>query len=344
MTQSRKPSVNVGITGVGLYLPDRILTNHDLEEMVDTNDQWIVERTGIKERHLVESGTPASDLGAPAAKQALEMAGVDPLSVGCIIVATVTPDMIFPSTACILQEKIGAKNAWAFDLLGACSGYLYSLALAESLVRSGTHETVLVVGAEVMSTITNWNDRNTCILFGDAGAATVIQRLPDDTEGILAWENGADGSGADYLYMKGGGSLHPASHETVEAGMHYLWQDGKAVFKVAVEGITRISQRVLDKAGLTGEDVDLFIPHQANLRIMDFARRKLKLPPERMMVTIDRLGNTTSATIPGALRMAHDEKKIKSGDTLLFATFGAGYTWGAAALRWTPGGGLSSRA
>ena len=344
MSQSSQSRMNVGITGVGLYLPERILTNHDLEEMVDTDDQWIVERTGIKERHLVEPGTPASDLGAPAALQALEMARVDPAQVDCIIVATVTPDMIFPSTACLLQEKIQAKNAWAFDLLGACSGYLYSLALADSLIRSGAHENVLVVGAEVMSTITNWGDRNTCILFGDAGSATLLQRLPDDTEGILAWENGADGSGAEYLYMKGGGSLHPASHETVEAGMHYLWQDGKAVFKVAVEGITRISQRVLDKAGLSGEDVDLFIPHQANLRIMDYARRKLKLPPERMMVTIDRLGNTTSATIPGALRIAHDEKKIKSGDTLLFATFGAGYTWGAAALRWTPAGGISTRA
>jgi 3-oxoacyl-[acyl-carrier-protein] synthase-3 len=343
MTRPSQLRMNVGITGVGLYVPEKILDNHDLEKMVDTSDDWIVERTGIRQRRIAPPGTPASDLGAPAALQALEMAKVSPEAVDCIIVATVTPDMLFPSTACILQEKIGAKNAWAFDLLGACSGYVYSLSLADSLVRSGAHKTVLVVGTEIMSTITNWNDRNTCILFGDAGAATVVQQLPEGVEGILSWENGADGSGADALYMKGGGSLHPPTHETVEAGMHYLWQDGKAVYRVAVEGITRISQRVLEKAGLKGEDVDLFIPHQANLRIMDFARRKLGLPEERMMVTIDRFGNTTSATIPGALRVAHEESRIKPGDTLLFATFGAGFTWGAAALRWTPASGISTQ-
>jgi 3-oxoacyl-[acyl-carrier-protein] synthase-3 len=335
--------INAGITGVGMYFPEKVLTNADLERMVDTDDQWIVERTGIRERHLVEPGTPASDLGAPAARQALEMAGVDPMDVGCIIVPTVTPDMIFPATSCVIQEKIGAKNAWAFDLLGACSGYVYSLALADSLIRSGSHETVLVVGAEVMSSIVDWKDRNTCILFGDGAAATVVQRLPEGVEGILAWENGADGSGRELLKMEGGGSLHPPTHQTVDAGMHYIWQDGRAVFKHAVEGMASVSERVLEKAGLSGKDVDLFIPHQANLRIMDYARKKLGLPEERLMVTIDRYGNTTSATIPSALRIAHDEGRIHAGDLLVFATFGAGFTWGACALRWTPAQGGASR-
>ena len=344
MNQDSGARMKVGITGVGMYAPEKILTNHDFEKMVDTNDKWIVERTGIRERHVVEPGTPASALGAPAALQALEMAKVDPMDVGCIIVPTVTPDMLFPSTACIIQEKIGAKNAWAFDLLGACSGFTYSLGLAESLVRSGAHDTVLVIGSEIMTSIADYTDRNTCILFGDLAAAVVVQRLRDDLDGILAWENGADGSGAKYLYMKGGGSLHPTSHETVDAKMHYLRQDGKAVYKVAVEGMTRISQRVLEKAGLSGKDIDLFIPHQANLRIMDFTRRKLKIPPEKMMVTIDRYGNTTSSTIPGALRVAYDEGKLHPGDTLLFATFGAGFTFGGVVVKWTPAGGYSTPA
>jgi 3-oxoacyl-[acyl-carrier-protein] synthase-3 len=295
--------IHAGITGVGMAFPEKVLTNHDLEKMVETDDQWIVERTGIKERRIAEPGTPASDLGVPAAQQALDMAGISAEEIDCLIVATVTPDMLFPTTACVLQEKIGAKNAWAFDLLGACSGYLYALSVADGLIRSGMHEKVLVVGAEIMSSIIDWEDRNTCILFGDGAGATVVQKLDEGRDGILEWEMGADGGGGKYLYMPAGGSLMPASQKTIDEKMHTVVQDGKNVFRFAVEGMARVSQSVLEKAGYAGTDV----------------------------------GNTTSATIPTALRIAHEEKTIKPDDLLLFATFGAGFTWGASLLRWTPG-------
>jgi 3-oxoacyl-[acyl-carrier-protein] synthase-3 len=336
MTLRTHTRIYAGITGVGMAFPERLLTNADLERMVDTTDAWIVERTGIRERHLVEPGTPASALAEPAARQALEMAQVDAGEIDCIIVPTVTPDTIFPATACILQDKIGAKRAWAFDLLGACSGYVYAVSLADALIRCGKHDKVLVVGAEIMSCIVNWTDRNTCVLFGDGAGATVVERLPDGVEGILDWVNGTDGSGAPYLHQAAGGSAKPASHETVDRYEHTIWQDGKIVFKKAVEGMANVSLEVLQKIGASTDEVDLFIPHQANLRIIDYVRKKLGLPEEKVVVTIDRYGNTTSATIPSAMRIAHEDGRLRAGHLLVIATFGAGFTWGAAALRWTP--------
>jgi 3-oxoacyl-[acyl-carrier-protein] synthase-3 len=330
--------VYAGITGVGMAFPSRRLTNADLERMVDTSDAWIVERTGIHERRIVEPGMCGSDLGAPAALQALEMAQVEPDEVDVIIVPTVTPDTMFPATACNIQRKVGARNAWAFDLLGACSGYVYSLAVADALIRSGIHQKVLIVGVDIMSAIVNWKDRNTCVLFGDGAGATLVERLPEGKVGILDWINGADGTGAPYLYQAAGGSAKPASHATVDAMEHTIYQDGKAVFKAAVEGMASVSQQVLERIGAATEEVDLFIPHQANLRIIDYARKKLGLSPAKVVITIDRLGNTTAATIPSAMRIAHDDGRLQPGHLLLLATFGAGFTWGAAALRWTPKG------
>lgn len=326
--------IHSGITGVGKYFPERVVTNHDLAKIVDTNDEWITERTGIKTRHFAEPGTPASDLALPASRDALAMAGVDAEDVDCIIVATVTPDTIFPSTACNLQHKLGAKNAWAFDLSGACSGWIYAMTVADGLIRAGTHHNVLVVGVDVMTSILNMEDRNTCVLFGDGAGATLFQRMPDGEEGVLETILGADGGGGKYLYMPAGGSAKPPSHETVDNHEHSVIQDGRQVFRAAVEGMANVSKAVLDKAGCTGADIALFVPHQANLRIIDFARRKCDMPEEKVMVTIDRFGNTTAATIPTSLHIAMEEKRLQKGDLVLISTFGAGFTWGATVLRW----------
>lgn len=327
-------SFQAGITGLGRFFPERVVTNDDLARLVDTNDEWIRTRTGIAERRFVEPGVGASDLALPASRQALEMAGVAPEELDCIIFATVTPDNMFPSAACSLQHKLGAKKAWVFDLSAACSGWVYALANADALVRSGVCAKVLVVGADVMTSILNMADRNTCVLFGDGAGVAVVERLPEGQDGILGHELGSDGSGGEFLYMPAGGSVRPASHETVELKQHAVVQEGQQVFKAAVEGMADISVKLLDRLGLTGEDVALFVPHQANLRIIDYARKRAGLSMDQVMVTIDRFGNTTAATIPTSLRIAAEEGRLKRGDLVLLATFGAGFTWGASALRW----------
>ncbi len=327
--------IYAGITGVGKFFPENVVTNHDMEKRVKTNHDWIVDRTGIHERRFAEPGTGASDLAMPAIQQAMDMAGAKPDEIDCIICCTITPDTVFPSASCLIQEKMGATNAWAFDLSAACSGWVYGMVVADSLIRAGSHRKVMVVGVDVMTAILNMNDRNTCVLFGDGAGATLVERLPDGEVGIMDSVLGSDGAGGKHLYMPAGGSVRPASHETVEAGEHYVVQEGKAVFRAAVDGMAKISLEVLERIGATGDDVDLFVPHQANLRIIDYARKKAKLPMSKVMVTIDKYGNTTAGTIPTSLRIAAEEKRVKKGDMVLISTFGAGFTWGASALRWS---------
>ena len=331
--------IHSGITGVGKYFPEREVTNHDLEKIVDTDHDWIVERTGIHARRFVEPGTGASDLALPASEQALAMAGVTPDQIDGIIMATITPDMVFPSGSCSLQHKLGAKNAWSFDVNAACSGWVYAAAAADSMIRSGMARRILVVGVDVMTSILDMTDRNTCVLFGDGAGATLFERLPEGQEGVLDIRLGADGEGGQYLYMPAGGSLKPASPETVANREHSVVQHGQDVFRAAVDGMSRITLEVLEAIGAKGEDVDLFVPHQANARIIEYARRKAKLAPEKVMLTIDRFGNTTAATIPSSLCIAQEEGKLKPGSLVLTTTFGAGFTWGGAALRWTIGQG-----
>jgi 3-oxoacyl-[acyl-carrier-protein] synthase-3 len=326
-----------GITGVGKHFPDKVVTNFDLEKIVDTNNDWIVERTGIHERRFVEKGVGASELAAPAARQALEMAGVGPEEVDGIIVATITPDMLFPNASALLQHRIGARRAWACDVSAACSGWVYAASLAHGMIAAGTARRILVVGVDIMSVLVNMKDRNTCILFGDGAGATLFERLPEGEQGVMALELGADGSGRDFLYQPAGGSVKPPSAETVANDEHYVIQDGQSVFRAAVEGMARVTLDVLTEAGAKGEDVALFVPHQANLRIIAYARRKAKMKPEQVMITIDRYGNTTAATIPSSLAIAQEEGKLKKGDIVMTSTFGAGFTWGAMALRWSIG-------
>ncbi len=288
------------ITAVGHWAPPKVLSNADLEKIVDTTDAWLQERTGIRERRVLEEGA-TSDMAVRAVTQLLERRGMDAADIELIIVGTVTPDMMFPPTACVLQEKIGAKKAWGFDLSAACSGFLYSLVTGAQFVVSGAYRRVLVVGADKMSAITDYKDRNTCILFGDAAAAVLLEPSPDDAFGILDHMLYSDGAGGQYLYQKAGGSLVPASHESVEQRWHYVYQDGKAVFKVAVQGMADCSAAILERNSLTGNDVDWLVPHQANLRIIDACGRRMGLDPAKVMVNIDRYGNTTSATIPSCL-------------------------------------------
>jgi 3-oxoacyl-[acyl-carrier-protein] synthase-3 len=324
-----------GITGTGMSFPDKVLSNADLETMVDTNDAWIVERTGIKERRIVEPGTPASVHGIAAAREAMASARVQPEEIDLIVVPTVTPDMMFPSTCCIIQEALGCKNAWGYDLVAACSGFLFALQTVRAQVESGAVKKALVIGTEVMSAITDYTDRNTCILFGDGAGAVVVERIDPALGGIIDHVHYTDGVGAKYLYQKAGGSLHPASHATVDAGMHFIHQEGREVYKYAVKGMSGASQEILDRNDLTGEDIKLFVAHQANLRIIEHAARRMNLPDEKVAVTIDRFGNTTSATIPSALHIYGD--RLDPGDLVVLCAFGAGFTWGAMSMRWTVG-------
>ena len=324
-----------GITGVGMSFPEKKLTNADLEKMVDTNDEWIVERTGIKERRIVEKGTGASVHGAKAAEQAMEHAGIKPEDVDLIIVPTVTPDMLFPATACIIQDMIGAKNAWGFDLEGACSGFIFALQNARAQIEAGHAQRVLVIGSEVMSSIVDYTDRNTCILFGDGAGAVVVERIDDERIGIIDALNRVDGSGSKYLYQKGGGSLNPPTAETIAQKMHFVYQEGRDVYKYAVKGMAGITAEIVEKNGFTGEDIDLFVPHQANIRIIEAAQRRVGLKDSQVCITIDRFGNTTSASIPSALRVALDEGRLKEGNLVVLCAFGAGFTWGSTLLRWT---------
>ena len=321
------------ITAVSHYLPENRLTNHDFEKMVDTTDQWIFDRTGIRERRIVDKGVATSDLAEGAARKVLEQRGISADEIDLIIVATVTPDMFFPSTACVLQEKIGASKAWGFDLLGACSGFLYALTTATQFIASGKHEKVLVVGADVMSSIIDFEDRATCVLFGD-GAGAVLVEASHGENGILDWILRSDGSGGRFLYMPGGGSLHPPTDETVAKKMHYVHQNGRNVFKFAVKGMVEVSEAILERNGLGHEDLKLYVPHQANLRIIKAATEKLRLDPSKVAINIDRYANTTAGTIPICLSEAVESGTVTSGDMLLLASFGAGFTWGSLLLRW----------
>jgi 3-oxoacyl-[acyl-carrier-protein] synthase-3 len=322
------------ITAMGKYAPEKILTNRDLEEMVDTNDEWIVARTGIRERHIAGDGVGSSDLAYHAFRNLQENYDVDPASIDQIVFTTVTPDMVFPMASSLLQHKIGAKNAWGFDLNAACSSYLFGLEHARQAIASGSAEKVLVVGADKMTSIVDYSDRNTCILFGDAAAVTLVEATNDEEYGIIDSQLHLDGIGADFLYMKAGGSLLPASHETVDKRLHAIYQDGKTVFKYAVKGMADVAEEVVRRNGLSGDDIAMLIPHQANLRIIDGTAKRLGLPAEKVMVNISKYGNTTSATIPLALCEAWEEKRFKTGDYLVFATFGAGFSWGATLLKW----------
>jgi 3-oxoacyl-[acyl-carrier-protein] synthase III len=321
------------ITAVGHYVPDKILSNADLERMVDTTDEWIRTRTGIRERRILENGA-SSDMGARAIEAMLKNRGIGPEEIDIIIAATVTPDMFFPSTACIIQEKIGAKSAWGFDLSAACSGFLYALVTAAQFVETGMYKKVVVVGTDKMSAITDYGDRNNCILFGDAAAAILLEPTDDQSVGVLDHILYADGTGGKFLYMKGGGSLNPATHESVDMGMHYLYQDGKAVFKVAVIGMAEVSVEILKRNNLTGKDVDWLVPHQANLRIIDACAERMELDKAKVMVNIDRYGNTTAATIPLCLSEWWQSGKLRKGQTIVLASFGAGFTWGSVLVKW----------
>jgi 3-oxoacyl-[acyl-carrier-protein] synthase-3 len=311
-----------------------LLTNADLEQMVATNDRWITERTGIRERHIAEKGVGSSDLGAEAARRCLAKRGIEANEVEAIVVATVTPDMMFPATACLIQEKIGAKGAWGFDLSAACSGFPYALQVGAKLVESGAHKKAMVVGADVMSSIIDYTDRSTCVIFGDGAGAVLLEPCAEGEVGLIDFWHEIDGSGAGSLNMPGGGSLHPSSAETVAQKMHYVHQDGATVYKFAVRKMAEATETVLAQNGLTGKDVDCFIPHQANKRIIVSTAERLGMAMERVIVNIDRYGNTTAATIPLAMQTAMEEGRLKKGDLVLLASAGAGFTVAATLLQW----------
>ena len=325
--------ISAVITGVGMYVPDKILDNAYFESIVDTNDEWIKTRTGITERRMLENGA-TSDLAARAAEDLLKSKNMSADEIEVIIVATVTPDMFFPATACLVQEKIGANNAWGFDLSAACSGFLFAYQTGCSLVESGKYKKVLVIGADKMSSITDYTDRNNCILFGDAGAAILLEPSADTSIGYQDSLLRIDGSGKESLNMKGGGSLNPPTHETVDKGMHYIFQDGKTVFKFAVKGMAEVSLGIMKKNGLKSEDIAYLVPHQANLRIINATAERMGLDKEKVMINIDKYGNTTAATIPLCLVEYYRAGKLKKGDNIVLAAFGAGYTWGACYLVW----------
>src|SRR6266404_3758135 len=302
--------------------------------MVETSDEWITSRTGVRERHIVDKGTATSDLAVAAAQKALAERGLTPNDVEAIVVGTVTPDMLFPSTACVVQHKLGAKGAWGFDLSAACSAFVYALQTGAQFIATGAHKKVLVIGADVMSSILDYTDRATCILFGDGAGAVLLEPSEDDS-GIIDFQHEVDGSGACSLYMPGGGSLHPATHETVDKKMHFVHQDGQAVFKFAVKKMAEVCGTLLERNGVKPSDIDCFIPHQANQRIIRATAERLGLKPEGVIINIDRYGNTTAGTIPLAMQTALEEGKLKKGDLVLLASVGAGFTVGATLLRWT---------
>ena len=322
------------ITAVGHYAPPKVLTNAELEKMVDTNDEWIRTRTGISERRILEHGA-TSDLAVGAIQNLLTHRKIDASEIDIIIVATVTPDMFFPSTACIVQDKIGASKAWGFDLSGACSGFLYALVTGSQFIENGTASKVLVVGADKMSSIIDYADRNTCILFGDAGGAVLLESSDDPSYGLIDNRMYCDGSGGGSLYMKGGGSLNPPTHETIDKRMHYIFQDGKAVFKAAVKGMADVSAEIMQRNNLKGDDVAWLVPHQANLRIIDATADRMGLSRDQVMINIDRYGNTTAATIPLCLSEWWLDGRLKRGQNIVLASFGAGYTWGAVLVKWS---------
>ncbi len=321
------------ITGLGYSVPKGILTNDDFSHIVDTSDEWIVTRTGIRERHIADANTATSDLATEAATRALKSAGLVAEDLDMIIVGTATSDMIFPATACIVQYNIGAKNAAAYDISAACSGFLYGLSIARGFIISGMYENILVIGAETLSKITNYEDRTTCVLFGD-GAGAVVVSPSQDEKGILSTFIRSDGSGTDFLNMPGGGSRRPASNETVEKHMHSIHMAGNDVFKFAVRAMGEATERALSSTNLKADEVDLLIPHQANMRIIQATAKRVKIPMERVYVNLDRYGNTSAASIPIALNEAHESGRIKADDLIVLVAFGGGYAWGSVAIRW----------
>ena len=326
--------IRAKISALGTYVPPRLLTNADLERMVDTTDEWIMTRVGIRERHIVEKGVATSDLAVEAAKKALAQRGWAPTDIETIIVGTVTPDMFFPCTACLVQDKLGAKGAWGFDVSAACSAFVYTLQVGAQLIASGAQKRVLAIGSDVMSSIIDYTDRATCVIFGDGAGAAILEPTDDDSIGLIDFIHEIDGSGAQFLYMPGGGSLNPSTKETVEKKMHYVHQDGQQVFKFAVRKQTELCLKLLERNGLKGSDIDVFIPHQANLRIISATADRLGLRPEAVIVNIDRFGNTTAGTIPLAMSTAIEEGKLKKGSLVMLASVGAGFTIGATLLRW----------
>jgi len=302
--------------------------------MVETSDEWITTRTGIRERHIVDKGTATSDLAVAAAQKVLAERGMEPTDVEAIVVATVTPDMFFPSTACIVQHKLGSKGAWGFDLSAACSAFVYALQTGAQFITTGVHKRVLVIGADVMSSIIDYTDRATCVIFGDGAGAVVLEPAEDDSVGLIDFIHEVDGSGGCALYMPGGGSLHPSTHETVEKKMHYVHQDGQAVFKYAVRKMADLCEKILERNGIKSSEIDAFIPHQANRRIITATAYRLELKPESIIINIDRYGNTTAATIPLAMETAREQGKLRKGSLVLLASVGAGFTMGVTLLRW----------
>jgi 3-oxoacyl-[acyl-carrier-protein] synthase-3 len=333
----RANGVRVGITGVGAYVPERVLTNADLEQMVDTNDEWIVERTGIRERRIAADSQAASDLALPACRQALERAGVEPSEVDYIVVATATPDMLFPATSCIVADELGASTAAAYDLLAGCSGFVYALAQAYGAVAGGLAERALVVGSETLSKITNWHDRGTCIIFGDGAGAAVVERV--DEGGFEGFELGADGSRGSDLCIPAGGSRMPATAENLAQDAQFIKMNGREVYRFATRVMVTSARDLLDRCGLELADVDLYVPHQANKRIIDHAAKDMGLPDDKVVLNIDRYGNTSSASIPLALAEAADDGRLRDGSIVLMSAVGAGLTWGSVVLTWTDGNG-----
>jgi 3-oxoacyl-[acyl-carrier-protein] synthase III len=327
-----RTKITAAITAIGAYVPEDKLTNADLEKLVDTNDEWIVSRTGVKERRILKgAGKGTSDMVVPAVKMLCEKRGIQPNEIDCMIVATVTPDMLFPSTANIACDKLGIKNAWSFDILAACSGFLYALTTGAALIESGRYKRVVVVGADKMSSIVDYSDRTTCIIFGD-GAGAVLLEPNEDGYGVLDSILKSDGSGWQYLHMKAGGSKKPASIESVMAKEHYVYQDGQPVFKFAVKGMADVSAELLERNKLTGDDIAWLVPHQANKRIIDAAANRMGLSPDKVMLNIQRYGNTTAGTLP--LCLWDWEKQLKKGDNLVLSAFGGGFTWGATLVKW----------
>jgi 3-oxoacyl-[acyl-carrier-protein] synthase-3 len=324
----------VKISGLSTYVPPKLLTNADLEKLVETSNEWILQRTGIKQRHIVEPGVATSDLAKEAAEGAMRQAGVTADQIGFIVVGTTTPDTIFPSTACLVQAKIGATNAWGFDLGAACSGFTYALTTAAQMVATGAHDHALAIGADVMSSIIDYRDRTTCVLFGDGAGAVVVSVADDEEPAIIDFAHEIDGSGGPALCMPAGGSRMPASHETVDQRLHYVKQDGQAVFKFAVRKTEEISRRVLGRNGIDPAEIDLFVSHQANRRIITAAAERLGLPPEKVIINLEMYGNTTAGTIPLALADAVKDGRLKRGDLVLLASVGAGFTVGSVLLRW----------
>jgi 3-oxoacyl-[acyl-carrier-protein] synthase-3 len=322
------------ISGIAGYLPPKVLTNTDLEKMVDTSDAWIRERTGIAERHLAEKGVGASDLAVAAAKEVLEQTGTSAEDIDLIITATVTPDMMFPATSCLVQNKLGASRAWGFDLSAACSGFLYALTVGAQFAGAGTHRKALVIGSDVMSSIIEYKDRNTCVLFGDGAGAVLVEPAENDETCILDFHHDIDGSGGEFLYMPGGGSLHPPTHETVDKNMHVVHQAGSNVFKYAVRRMSEVACQLLQQNGFSPRDLALIVPHQANLRIIQAMQERLGVDRSKVMINIDRYGNTTAGTIPLGLRDAVREGRLRKGDLVMLLSVGAGFTTGGMLLRW----------